>query len=256
MKRTHVDIPAFDRDGNPIMLDIPILEEQIKKPEIVGKYGTISGRYEVKKIMLNGDYTTVLWADGTHTVVKCMDGDTKDDYSAFTAALAKKVYGSTSAVKRIVGKAELIRKKGKRSLGGFCKGDVVRAHRPDKENGRNPGWLDAMDDIDEKVGVVTNVDNCTIRVKFSSTCAWHFLPEWLTHVEHDFREGDEVMLIRPIDARVYHTREGDHLQWLDNFDEFDGKRGKITCLNSSGYSVKTTFSDDYNVDINWLMHAF
>ena len=256
MKHTHVDIPAFDRDGKPIMLDIPVLEDQIKKPEIVGKYGTISGRYEVKKIMLNGDYTTVLWADGTHTVVKRMYGDTNDVYSAFTAALAKKVYGSTSAVKRIVEKAEPIHKKEKYSLGGFCKGDVVRAHRPDKENGRNPGWLDAMDAIDEKVGVVTNVDNCSIRVKFSSTCAWHFLPEWLTHVEHDFREGDEVMLIRPIDAKPNYTREGDHLCWIYAFDIFDGKRGKITRLNSSGYSVKTTFSDDYNIDINWLMHTF
>lgn len=54
------------------------------------------------KIIKNGRATIVLWPDGTKTVVKLADGDEPSDYAAFTAALAKKVYGSNSAIKAIV----------------------------------------------------------------------------------------------------------------------------------------------------------
>lgn len=49
-------------------------------------------------------YTDVLWEDGTVTVVKLRDGEDFDEYSAFCAALAKKVFGSTNAVNTIVKK--------------------------------------------------------------------------------------------------------------------------------------------------------
>lgn len=51
-----------------------------------------------------GHYTTVKWADGTYTTVKASEGDAGDrsPYMAFCAALAKKLYGSNSAVHRVV----------------------------------------------------------------------------------------------------------------------------------------------------------
>ena len=49
-------------------------------------------------------YTDVLWEDGTVTVVKLRDGEDFDEYAAFCAALAKKVFGSTNAVNTIVKK--------------------------------------------------------------------------------------------------------------------------------------------------------
>ena len=52
-------------------------------------------------IFKNGLYTTVMWSDGTKTIVKRDEDEPDDEYTAFTAALAKKLYGSTSAVKRI-----------------------------------------------------------------------------------------------------------------------------------------------------------
>ena len=52
-------------------------------------------------IFKNGLYTTVMWSDGTKTIVKRGEDEPDDEYNAFTAALAKKLYGSTSAVKRI-----------------------------------------------------------------------------------------------------------------------------------------------------------
>ena len=60
---------------------------------------------DVKKIIKNGPATIVFWTDGTKTVVKQQDGDQDDIYAAFTAALAKKAFGSTSKVKKIIKKA-------------------------------------------------------------------------------------------------------------------------------------------------------
>ena len=57
----------------------------------------------------DGKFTTVYWGDGNKTVVKCEDGTVSDNYEAFTAALAKKVFGSNSAVKKIVSKTERIK---------------------------------------------------------------------------------------------------------------------------------------------------
>lgn len=54
------------------------------------------------KIIKNGRATIVLWPDGTKTVVKLAAGDEPSDYAAFTAALAKKVYGSNSRIKAIL----------------------------------------------------------------------------------------------------------------------------------------------------------
>lgn len=54
------------------------------------------------KIIVNGPATIVFWEDGTKTVVKCAKGDTWDIYNAFTAALAIKVFGSNSKIKKIL----------------------------------------------------------------------------------------------------------------------------------------------------------
>ena len=66
--------------------------------------------YAIKKVIVNPkkNATTVLWADGTHTVVKRSEGDEPADiWSVVSYALAEKVYGSNSAFKReIKGKVE------------------------------------------------------------------------------------------------------------------------------------------------------
>lgn len=74
---------------------VPAKKEEKEKP-------VMDKRYKVKKILYNGPATIVYWADGEKTVVKCMDTDTFDPMTGFCAALAKRVYGSTSAVKQII----------------------------------------------------------------------------------------------------------------------------------------------------------
>lgn len=63
---------------------------------------SITENIQVKSIRFDKKYTTVTWKDNTTTRVGCMLGDEYNKYEAFCAALAKRVYGSTSSVKHIV----------------------------------------------------------------------------------------------------------------------------------------------------------
>nr|DAG29195.1 MAG TPA: hypothetical protein [Caudoviricetes sp.] len=83
--------------------DVPEVDMTlVKRPTQKKEKPTMDNRYKVKKILYNGPATIVYWADGEKTVVKCMDGDTFDPMAGFCAALAKRVYGSTGAVKQII----------------------------------------------------------------------------------------------------------------------------------------------------------
>ena len=56
----------------------------------------------IDRIIYNEPATVVFWRDRTKTVVKCMEGEPFDKYAGFCAALAKKIYGSTSRAKKTV----------------------------------------------------------------------------------------------------------------------------------------------------------
>ena len=60
------------------------------------------------RIIKSGPATIVFWADGEKTVVKLGEGDQADDYAAFCAALGKRLYGSNSALKKMLKEAEVI----------------------------------------------------------------------------------------------------------------------------------------------------
>ena len=60
--------------------------------------------YAVKKIIYNPPATIVFWEDGSKTVVKYSQYDEYNLYFGFLAALAKKVYGNPSRVRKIVDK--------------------------------------------------------------------------------------------------------------------------------------------------------
>lgn len=54
-------------------------------------------------IRRDGAVTHIAWDDGTHTCVRLCSEDAQDSlYSAFCAALAKKIYGSNARVHRMV----------------------------------------------------------------------------------------------------------------------------------------------------------
>lgn len=66
--------------------------------------------YEPRKIIYNGVATIVFWDDGTKTVVKRAKGTKDDRYNAFCAALAKKMYGTNSTLKKCIKDAENAKK--------------------------------------------------------------------------------------------------------------------------------------------------
>ena len=65
----------------------------------------------VEKVIVNGPKTIVFWNDGTKTIVSCREGEEFDIYTAFCAALAKKMFGSTSRVKAILEDKLIIQEK-------------------------------------------------------------------------------------------------------------------------------------------------
>ena len=75
--------------------------------EIDGAVRTITP----EKIFRCGNATTVIWKDGTKTTVKLMPGAEDSDYGAFTAALAKKVYGGNGKVMKYAGMVQRVKSK-------------------------------------------------------------------------------------------------------------------------------------------------
>ena len=58
--------------------------------------------YDVDRVIFNDPATIVFWKDGTKTIVKTMEGRTFNPYEGFCVATTKKMFGSNSAIKRII----------------------------------------------------------------------------------------------------------------------------------------------------------
>lgn len=59
-------------------------------------------KYIPERILKSGKATVVFWKDGTKTVVKCAAETVPNDYDAFNAALAIKVFGSNNHLKKTI----------------------------------------------------------------------------------------------------------------------------------------------------------
>lgn len=118
----RVDIPASEY--RRMLAKIDDLEEKNKNLNVLNKEleksvdavmkRALENPFEVKRILKNGDYMTVLWADGAKTIVKRASDEPQSDYAAFTACLGIRAYGSNSALKRLVASAEVQGKKKKK----------------------------------------------------------------------------------------------------------------------------------------------
>ena len=56
----------------------------------------------VKKVILNGDVTVVLWNDGTKTIVRRDKNDVYDPEKAILACMAKKLYENTGIFNEVI----------------------------------------------------------------------------------------------------------------------------------------------------------
>ena len=79
---------------------------EMKKCMISDMLSSLSGGPVPTRILYSGNRTIVFWNDGDKTIVKCAEGQEFDEYNGFVAALAKKMYGSTSKAKRIINKTK------------------------------------------------------------------------------------------------------------------------------------------------------
>lgn len=111
---SELDIPFGDcrvagATGAPVTVADKIVNK-INKGKMVKeiqKYQTLHSVTKINHIMKNGDYTTVLWADGTKTIVKKATDEKDDPEMALAYALLKKIKGNNaSEVRRYFEEAE------------------------------------------------------------------------------------------------------------------------------------------------------
>lgn len=59
---------------------------------------------DVKQVYFNkkSGHTAIVWSDDTSTVVHCGEGEKFEEYMGFCAAVMKKLFGSTSAAKKVM----------------------------------------------------------------------------------------------------------------------------------------------------------
>lgn len=60
------------------------------------------GALKPKRIIYSGPKTIVFWPDGTKTMVSLMEGQEHDDYTAYCAAVVKKMFGATHKAKKFI----------------------------------------------------------------------------------------------------------------------------------------------------------
>ena len=77
-------------------------ENQLKLP-VLPKF-LAPREYTPKQIIHNPNAVIVFWKDNTKTIVRRREGDTDDIHSAFSQALAKKMFGATTTVHKMVDK--------------------------------------------------------------------------------------------------------------------------------------------------------
>lgn len=93
----------FDTNMGIGGINLPTLDFHSMLKDMFGVVEKINiQEYIPDRILKSGNATIVFWNDGTKTIVKLPEGDKPDDYSAFTAALAKKIFGSNSKVKKVI----------------------------------------------------------------------------------------------------------------------------------------------------------
>ena len=63
-----------------------------------------------EKILKSNNATIVFWKDGTKTLVRCAEGTEPNDYNAFTAALAIRLFGSNSQLKKVIQDKTVVQK--------------------------------------------------------------------------------------------------------------------------------------------------
>jgi hypothetical protein len=81
-----------------------------KKVEVPENKNTVDFT-KPERVLFSGPYTHLFWPDGSMTSVKLGEGEEYDEYTAFCAAVVKKMFGATHKAKKFLEKVKVIQKK-------------------------------------------------------------------------------------------------------------------------------------------------
>ena len=112
---TNVDVGStknFEKEINDMdeRIRYATFAEADAKRKLNAQYGVVSA-YKPKKVIYDeaAGVTVVLWMDGTKTIVRAAEGEEHDAYLGYCIALAKKMHGTNSALKRDLEKVLVVK---------------------------------------------------------------------------------------------------------------------------------------------------
>lgn len=123
--RHKIDVSLIAEDYNDLADAVDVLKRASASNDVI-VFG--SPMPVPEKIFRCGNATTVIWKDGTKTTVKLMPGAEDSDYGAFTAALAKKIYGGNGKVMKYAGMVQRVKSKAEK------KAERKAKHKAESEN--------------------------------------------------------------------------------------------------------------------------
>ena len=116
---------------------------------VVGTMNSVEMAFVPVRILKNGPATVVFWQDGSKTVVKPGPDVTPNEYDAFTAALAIRIFGNNSRLKKLIRvKTAVVKPKARKVVQTIVEDEVVK---PVGEYRLNPDALEEPleDEADE-----------------------------------------------------------------------------------------------------------
>lgn len=92
---------------------LPFIKAKTENLTLITNKAELRDAFTPEKIIHSGPKTIVFFKNGEKVIVSCGENETYDDYTAFCAALAKKIFGTTSRAKKIM-KSVTVEKKEKK----------------------------------------------------------------------------------------------------------------------------------------------
>lgn len=96
-------------------MTIEIMANQVAEGFQNAIRAAMAEKYTPKKIIKSGDVTIVFWSDNSKTIVRRDSEDADNLHTAFCAALAKKIFGSNSHIKKTIARKLVENKKEKKA---------------------------------------------------------------------------------------------------------------------------------------------
>lgn len=112
---TKINAKVFDTLASPLTTDyIPGRGSAKSTKALIDNIVinlSVKRAFSPKKIIKSGPCTIVIWEDNTKTIVRLREGEKDDEFAAFSAAVVKKLYGSNSAVTKMIKKKTFVQEK-------------------------------------------------------------------------------------------------------------------------------------------------